>query len=54
MPQAQGERVVPGLFIRSVTRAVLRAACREQGLDDAGAVLLRHGENAVYRLVLQR
>ena len=50
MPQAQGERVVPGLFIRSVTRAVLRAACREQGLDDAGAVLLRHGENAVYRL----
>lgn len=37
-------------FDRSATGRTLAAACREQGLDGAGAALLRHGENAMYRL----
>lgn len=30
---------------------MLEAACREQGLSSESAVLLRHGENAIYRLI---
>jgi len=40
-----------GLFTQSVTRSILMMACRDVGMDGTGAVLLRHGENAVYRLV---
>lgn len=37
-------------FSPDFTRAVLDSACRESGLDSAGATLLRFGENAIYRL----
>jgi len=50
VPPAQDGRPVADPFTRNATRAILGSACRDQGLDDAGAVLLRHGENAVYRL----
>jgi Ser/Thr protein kinase RdoA (MazF antagonist) len=40
----------PAAFTPEVTRGVLARACRRAGLDDAGAVLLRHQTNAVYRL----
>ena len=40
-----------GLFNPSATRRILMMACRDVGMDGTGAVLLRHGENAVYRLV---
>lgn len=43
-----------GLFSPSATRRILMMACRDVGMDGTGAVLLRHGENAVYRLVHHR
>ncbi|WP_300010972.1 aminoglycoside phosphotransferase family protein [Pseudonocardia sp.] len=50
MRPAQEDRLA-GLFTASATRSILTAACRDVGLDGTDAVLLRHGENAVYRLV---
>lgn len=50
MRPAQGDQLV-GPFTPSATRSILMAACGEVGLDGTDAVLLRHGENAVYRLV---
>lgn len=50
MRPAQENRLA-GHFTPSVTRLILMAACRDVGLDGTDAVLLRHGENAVYRLI---
>ena len=50
MRPAQGDQLA-GLFTPSATRSILMTACRDVGIDGTGAVLLRHGENAVYRLV---
>lgn len=50
MRPAQEDRLA-GLFTPSVTRSILMAACQRVGIDGTGAVLLRHGENAVYRLM---
>ena len=37
-------------FTPRLTRAALEEACRATGLDPTGAVLVRLGENAMYRL----
>ena len=37
-------------FVPAVTRSILDHACYLNGLDGAGAALLRHGENAIYQL----
>jgi Ser/Thr protein kinase RdoA (MazF antagonist) len=37
-------------FTATATREILAVACAGLGIDSADAVLLRHGENAVYRL----
>lgn len=50
VPPAQEDRPVVDPFTRNATRTILVSASQEQGLDGADAVLLRHGENAVYRL----
>lgn len=49
MRPAQEDRLA-GLFTPSATRSILMTACREVGMNCTSAVLLRHGENAVYRL----
>jgi Ser/Thr protein kinase RdoA (MazF antagonist) len=50
MRPAQEDRLA-GPFTSSETRSILTLACRDVGIDDTSAVLLRHGENAVYRLI---
>lgn len=49
MRPGQEDRLA-GLFSPSATRSILTKACRDVGLDSSDAALLRHGENAVYRL----
>jgi len=50
MRPAQDDRLARP-FTPDATRSILMAACRDVGMDGASAVLLRHGENSVYRLV---
>lgn len=50
MRPVQGDQLA-GPFTPNATRSILMAACRDVGLDGTDAVLLRHGENAVYRLI---
>lgn len=51
MSSASDARVVADrAFVSTTTSRILTAACRAQGLDSTGAQLLRHGENAIYRL----
>lgn len=45
------EDQLAGPFTPSATRSILMTACRDVGMDGTDAVLLRHGENAVYRLI---
>lgn len=49
VPSTRGDDVaIP--FTTASTRAILAAACAGLGIESADAVLLRHGENGVYRL----
>ena len=49
VPTTQGDDVASP-FTPRATRAILAAACADLRIESADAVLLRHGENAVYRL----
>ncbi len=49
MPLTRGDDVASH-FTAASTRAILAAACADLRIESADAVLLRHGENAVYRL----
>jgi len=50
MTEAAPQRLTALTFTRDRTRKVLEAACRQLPLDPAGATVLRHHTNAVYRL----
>ncbi|MEJ7742773.1 MAG: phosphotransferase [Nocardioidaceae bacterium] len=49
VPLTRGDDVASH-FTAASTRAILAAACADLRIESADAVLLRHGENAVYRL----
>ncbi|MBF6060870.1 aminoglycoside phosphotransferase family protein [Nocardia terpenica] len=51
MSEAAAERRAAAGFTPRRTRRILERACRAAGFDPAGARLLRHHTNAVYRLL---